>query len=118
MSEWVYRVMNREDWETTLSTGLVPRCGSDERDGYVHLSTAATVIETANLYFESAEEPVVAEISSAGLGTALRWEPVASRDGEAFPHLYAPGIPLTSIRAVVSLNTGPEGFSLGPRTEL
>lgn len=115
MTDLVYRVMSSDDWDATLRTGIVPRCGADERDGYVHLSTADTVVETANLYFEPDENPVVAEVVSAALGAALRWEVVADRGGACFPHLYSEGIPLSTIRGVISLRLDADGFALGHR---
>ena len=103
MKDLLYRVIPEEGWPETLRCGEVPLCGADQRDGFVHLSTEDTVLQTAALYFTPEESPIVLEISSDGLGDALRWEEVESRDGERFPHLYAPGIPLTAIRARIEL---------------
>ena len=115
----VYRVISGEDWEIAQRTGVVPRCGADERDGFVHLSTADTMLETANLYFEPAEAPLIVEVLTRQLGAALRWEEVASRGGERFPHLYAPGIPYHAITAYIALEVhadGVGGFTLGARS--
>ena len=115
--EHVYRVISGEDWEQTKFSDVVPRGGADARDGFVHLSTEDTVLETANLYFEASENPVLVEINTKELGKALRWEAVESRDGKVFPHLYAAGIPMAAVRGVVVLEHSSEGFSLGERTE-
>ena len=109
----LYRILGLDDWNRTLEDGTAPRCGADERDGFVHLSTAETYLETANLYFEASEEPVVLEINPALLGDALKWETVASRNHQEFPHLYAPGIPLHAVRKVVQLHEGNAGFEAG-----
>ena len=116
MEEWVYRIVGLDDWREALGAGRVPRCGSDERDGFVHLSTAGTCLETANLYFDVSEQPVVLEIEAAALGEALRWEAVESRGGQRFPHLYAAGIPVDSVRSVTALEHTPAGFVYGERT--
>ena len=113
----VYRVISKEDWEIAKQVGRVPRCGSDERDGYVHLSTAETMIQTANLYFEPAEEPLIIELQSQALGTSLRWEKVACQD-QSFPHLYAEGIPYHAVTACIELVVHNQGFVLGPRVAL
>lgn len=118
MTQTLYRVLSRADWQQTLTAGSVPRSAPDERDGFVHLSTSDTVLGTANLYFDVAAQPVVLEICSASLGGALRWEPVAHREHQLFPHLYGTAIPLSAIRAVVTLASGPEGFYLDARTEV
>ena len=96
--------------------GRGPRCGSDERDGFVHLSTADSYLETADLYFEPAEIPVALEIDPSALGDALIWELVEQRGGAAFPHLYAPGIPLEAVRAVIRLDHTASGFVIGVRS--
>ena len=114
----VYRVVSKEDWEITKQVGRVPRCGSDERDGYVHLSTAETMLQTANLYFEPAEEPLIIEIQSQSLGEALRWEKVASRNDQIFPHLYAEGIPYPAVTAYIELVAQGQGFVLGSRVAI
>ena len=113
-----YRVVSGDDWLQAQARGVVPRCGADERDGFVHLSTEDTVLTTANLYFEPGEAPLVLEVAVAELGEALKWEPVESRGGVLFPHLYAPGIPRSAIRATVALVHRTDGFVLGERTEL
>ena len=119
MNDSLYRVVSLEDWNQAQGLGRVPRCGSDDRDGFVHLSTEETVIETANLYFEISEAPLALEIDPKLLGDDLKWERVASRGGVAFPHLYAEGIPLSAVRAVISLDHSTQsGFTSGLKREL
>ena len=119
MNDSLYRVVSREDWEQAQRLGRVPRCGSDERDGFVHLSTEETVIETANLYFELSEAPLALEIDPKHLGNDLKWERVASRGDVAFPHLYAEGIPLSAVCAVICLDHSTQsGFTRGLKREL
>ena len=119
MNDFLYRVVSLEDWEQAQRLGRVPRCGSDERDGFVHLSTEETFIETANLYFEISESPLALEIDPEHLGNDLKWERVASRGGVAFPHLYSEGIPLSAVRAVISLDHFTQsGFISGLKREL
>ena len=119
MNDSLYRVVSFKDWEQAQRLGRVPRCGADDRDGFVHLSTEETFIETANLYFEFSEAPLALEIDPKLLGDALRWEAVASCNGTAFPHLYLEGIPLSAVRAVTSLDYSKEnGFTCGLKREL
>jgi uncharacterized protein (DUF952 family) len=98
--------------------GMVLPSAVDRRDGFIHLSTRETMIETANLYFKVSESPVLLEVDAGLLGSKLRWEKVSSRENQHFPHLYAEGIPLTSIRAVIVLEHGAEGFTIGARERL
>ena len=119
MNDSLYRVVSLEDWEQAQKLGRVPRCGADARDGFVHLSTEETVIETANLYFEISEAPLALVIDPGHLGDDLKWEAVASRAGATFPHLYSEGIPLSAVRAVISLDYSEgNGFTCGLKREL
>ena len=119
MSDYIYRVVSLEDWEQAQKLGRVPRCGADDRDGFVHLSTETTMLETANLYFETSESPLALEIDPKLLGDDLKWEAVESRGGQAFPHLYAEGIPLPAVRAAIVLDHSQEsGFTCGQKKEL
>jgi uncharacterized protein (DUF952 family) len=119
MNEIIYRIVPSSDWQLTLENGLVPLGPVDKRDGFVHMSTEQTLIETANLYFKPDDKPVVLEVVVAKLEAELKWEPAASRGGALFPHLYAEGIPLTAIQATVELQHSEEnGFSFGQKKEL
>ena len=119
MNDSLYRVVSLEDWEQAQKLGRVPRCGADARDGFVHLSTEETFLETANLYFEISEAPLALVIDPGHLGDDLKWEAVASRGGVAFPHLYSEGIPLSAVRAVISLDYSEgNGFTCGLKREL
>ena len=114
----VYRVISKEDWAMAQETGLIPRCGSDNHDGFVHLSTADTMLETAQLYFSPQENPLIIEILASVLGSDLRWESVPLREGKLFPHLYSEGIPLHAVVAQISLHIEAERFILGSRVAL
>ena len=118
MNDSLYRVVSLEDWEQAQKLGRVPRCGADARDGFAHLSTEETFLETANLYFEISEAPLALVIDPELLGNDLKWQRVASRGGAAFPHLYSEGIPLSAVRAVISLDYSEgNGFTRGLKRE-
>ena len=110
MSKYLYRIVDQTDWEIAQREGVVPRCGADDRDGFVHLSTENDYLETANRYFVPAERPLALVVDEAALGGTLRWEVVTRRGGVRFPHLYAAGIPLQSVRGIIRLDHGDNGF--------
>ena len=58
----------------------------DRADGYIHLSTAAQVGETADRHFAGQDDLAIVAVDLDALGEAVRWEP--SRGGQLFPHLY------------------------------
>lgn len=84
----VYKIFRRAEWEALREEGETLGAPVDLADGYVHLSTAAQVVETAARHFAQESDLVLVAVDSARLGSALRWEP--SRGGQLFPHLYAP----------------------------
>lgn len=84
----VYKIVSRTAWEAAQAAGVFEGAAIDQRDGYIHLSTAAQAQETARLHFRGQPDLVVAAFEAAALGGGLRWE--ASRGGQLFPHLYGP----------------------------
>ena len=116
MSLLIFRVVPLAEWRQAQGAGRVARCGADIRSGFIHLSTASTLLETANLYFDAEGEPIALEVSEDSLGDSIKWETVTSRGGEAFPHLYAEAIPVSAVIAWYRLEAQPDGrFSLGDR---
>jgi uncharacterized protein (DUF952 family) len=84
----VYKIFRRPEWDQLRRDGRTLGAPIDIQDGYVHLSTAAQVTETAARHFEGISDLVLLALNADALGEALRWEP--SRGGALFPHLYRP----------------------------
>ena len=103
----VFRILTSEQWQECLRAGAVLPSALDRRDGYMHLSTRESMLETAALYFRLEDAPIILELDAQRFREKLRWEPVASRDGLLFPHLYQDGIPLGAVRACWSLCNQP-----------
>ena len=82
----VYKIMTPEEQAQMARSGLFPGSPIDRTDGYVHLSTAAQVIETVRRHFADMGGLVLAAADAEALGAGLRFEP--SRGGDLFPHLY------------------------------
>ena len=80
----VYRIISQELWNTIEDA--IPPEPIDIQDGYIHLSSFDSVLETANLYFSKDEALVVLAFESECFGSTLKWEYVASR-GVEFPHV-------------------------------
>lgn len=86
MSEPVYKLLLAQEWADLEASGVFSGTPLDIKDGYVHLSTAAQVVETARLHFNNKGPLVLAEFSSEDLGTSLKYE--AARSGSLFPHQF------------------------------
>ena len=83
----------------------------DLRDGFIHFSSAAQVVETAGKHFAGQSDLLLVRIDSAKLGDLLKWEP--SRGGALFPHLYG-DLDLTAVTRVEPLPLGPGGRHVFP----
>ncbi len=108
--EVIYKLVDAEDWRTATVDGAYPGSVVDVRDGYIHMSTADQLDETARRHFCGLPDLLKVTIETAALAAlpdeALRWEP--SRGGAVFPHLYAP-LPLSAVRSVEACHVTAEG---------
>jgi len=69
-----------------LQAGSFAGSPADIADGFIHLSTAAQLAETAKKHFANETGLMVLAIELNLLGPAVKWE--QSRNNEPFPHLY------------------------------
>ncbi|MDP3401119.1 MAG: DUF952 domain-containing protein [Brevundimonas sp.] len=108
--EVIYKLVDAEDWQVATVDGAYPGSAVDVRDGYIHMSTADQLDETARRHFSGLPDLLKVTIDTAALAElpdeALRWEP--SRGGAMFPHLYAP-LPLSAVRSVEACHVDEEG---------
>ena len=86
MSGQVYKLLLAYEWDVFQETGVFLGTPLDFNDGYIHLSTAEQVVETARLHFKDKGQLVLAEFHADDLGDSLIYE--ASRGGQMFPHQY------------------------------
>ncbi len=84
----VYKILPGQEWDRAKALGRFEGSAIDLKDGYIHLSAAAQVHETARLHFRGQQGLVLVVLDSDHLADALKWEP--SRGGVLFPHLYGP----------------------------
>ena len=110
---YVYRIVTDEEWNQLCRDGFLAFSPLDQQDGFVHLSTKDTVLETARLYYSNTSQPRVLKMRGDTLGAPLRFEPVAKRGGMLFPHYYGGPLKGKHIEAVALLESGAQGFSWG-----
>lgn len=85
-TEVVYKILTRSEWQAFRETGVFAGSADDQRDGFIHLSTASQVEGTLAKHFARRSDLVLLTLEAAALGEALRYE--RSRGGELFPHHY------------------------------
>ena len=81
-------------------------------EGFIHCSTLAQVIDTANRFYRGQEDLVVLYIEESRLTAALKYEAPAMPRGEVagalFPHLYGE-LNVEAVERVVELPCEADG---------
>ncbi|MFC0509156.1 DUF952 domain-containing protein [Micromonospora costi] len=96
----IYKLLPATEWDDARAAGHLAGTAVDRQDGFIHLSAADQVVETARRHFAGATGLTLLTVDPARLGDRLRWEP--SRGGQLFPHLYGP-LPLAAVVAAEAL---------------
>jgi uncharacterized protein (DUF952 family) len=105
----VYKIVPAGLWRLSEADGVFAGAPIDLADGYIHLSMARQVRETAARHFAGLDDLLLVAVAIAALD--VRWE--ASRNGDLFPHLYGP-LPLSQVRWVAPLPLGADGVHSFP----
>ena len=105
----IYTLIRTPDWHEAQRLGAYHGSEHDQRDGFLHFSTAEQVRASAAKHRRGERDLWLIEADAGKLGDALRWEPAAggSRPG-LFPHLYAP-LPLAAILSATRLPLRADG---------
>jgi uncharacterized protein (DUF952 family) len=111
VSNIIYKICDTAIWQNAEIAGTFRGAGIDERDGYIHFSSASQVKETAAKHFVGAASLVLVAVDASRLGAALRWE--QAREGELFPHLYGE-LTLDCVLWVKPLPLGENGRHIFP----
>lgn len=92
----LYKICPAAEWEGAESAGTFTGSAVDHADGFIHLSAAHQVRETARRHFAVGEYLVLVAFPAESL-KGLKWEP--SRGGGLFPHVHGV-IPVSAARWV------------------
>jgi uncharacterized protein (DUF952 family) len=115
MGGLVFKICSHTSWREAEAAGRFSGAPVDVADGYIHLSTAAQVGETAAKHFAGQCDLVLVAVDAGLLakllGGALKWEP--SRGGDLFPHLYD-DLPVAAVSWVRPLPVGARGRHVFP----
>ena len=106
----VYKILRDPEWRAFDTAGESEGAPVDRTDGFIHLSTAGQVAETARKHFAGEDGLWLLAFDADALGDALKWE--VSRGGQDFPHLYRP-LMRAEVVWVRRLPPGPEGHDFG-----
>jgi len=81
----LYKILPARDWRDATARGVFEGSPVDLKDGFIHLSAAHQLRETAARHFKGGEDLLLVGFAEDDL-PALKWEP--SRGGDLFPHVY------------------------------
>ncbi len=82
----LFHIAEQPFWDAAQATGEY-RVPSLDAEGFIHLSTRAQFVATANRYYVGRRDLILLEIHEVSLSTRdLRYE--TSTNNDQFPHLY------------------------------
>jgi uncharacterized protein (DUF952 family) len=111
MAKPVYKIVSASAFAEAKRAGQLLGSSDDLRDGFIHLSAAEQLAGTLAKHFAGQDDLVLLAVNAERLGVDLKWEP--SRDGELFPHLYAP-LDLAAVLWSKRLTLGQDGSHILP----
>jgi len=87
MSQTIYKILRDTEWPLAASKPQYTGSPDDQRDGFIHFSTANQLQRSITKHFQDeAEVYILAFDISIFPRDHLKWEP--SGNGVLFPHLY------------------------------
>jgi uncharacterized protein (DUF952 family) len=102
----IYKICPAADWDAAAKAGFYKGSEVDRRDGFIHLSAASQVRETARRHFAGQDGLVLIAFDPDDFCEVLKWEP--SRGGDLFPHVYG-HLPATRAKWTRPLPLGSDG---------
>jgi uncharacterized protein (DUF952 family) len=104
---FIYHITSRPEWEQALAAGFY-NAPSLAAEGFIHCSTRAQVLETAERYYQGRSDLVLLNIQTDRLKVPLRYED-SHQNGVFFPHIYGP-MALEAVVAVTAFPSRPDGL--------
>ena len=86
MSEVIYKIAPRSEWDAAVREGVYRGSTDDMRDGFIHFSRQHQVSGVLGRHFAGQDDLLLISVHAGSLGDALKFE--ASFNGEPYPHLY------------------------------
>ncbi|SPN97715.1 uncharacterized protein DNG_01228 [Cephalotrichum gorgonifer] len=104
---YVYKILDAPPKDPL--PGELPLSELDKQDGFIHLSTANQVANTANLFFDGYPSLWVLRVPLARLAD-VRWEG-GDAAGRAFPHLFGGKLGEEEVESVKELKRPGGGWA-------
>jgi uncharacterized protein (DUF952 family) len=90
MAEGLYKILTKNEWSNAQKSGLI-EVEIDQKDGFIHLSTARQLPGTLSLYFADSDSLFLLKLDQSQIKDALVFEAPSAGSGRGglFPHLYS-----------------------------
>ena len=85
--EFIFKIINKEEWNKAKKKGVYLGSKKDIEDGYIHFSEEDQIEETLKKYFSNKENLILLKVNAFKLEHLL-WEQASN--GDMYPHLYSP----------------------------
>ena len=85
--KYIYKIINKNEWQTVKDSGTYLGSSKDLEDGYIHFSGEDQVKGTLKKFFYKQKNLILLKVDTLKLDNLL-WEQAS--DGNMFPHLYSP----------------------------
>ncbi len=106
---YLYHIIEREAWQAAQAAGQYSPPSLDQ-EGFIHTSTLAQVVDTANRFYPGQTGLLLLAIAAEALRSTLQFDPVTTHGEEQrFPHIYGP-LNLDAVVGVVAFPPGPDGI--------
>lgn len=107
----ILHILRRGEWDEALRRGSY-RPPSLEAEGFIHCSTIAQALDTANIFFRGQTDLILLRIDEHKLMSPLKFEsPAAADDARPrarFPHIYGP-LNFDAVVDVIEFPCGTDG---------
>ena len=111
MTRMIYHMCPADIWQEAVRASAYHGTADDQRDGFIHFSTAEQIAESARRHRAGQAGLVLIAVESDRLADRLKWE--KSRGGALFPHLYGP-LDTAEAASIRPLPLGPDGEHIFP----
>ena len=90
MAEGLYKILTKNEWSIAQKSGLI-EVEIDQKDGFIHLSTARQLPGTLSLYFADYDSLFLLTLNLSQRAEGLVYEAPSASSGRGglFPHLYS-----------------------------
>ena len=85
--EFIFKIIDKDDWQKAKQIGTYGGSKKDIEDGYIHFSEEDQVEETLRRYYPKKDNLLLLKVNAFKLEHLL-WEQASN--GDMYPHLYSP----------------------------